>query len=130
MPTLDELIMFEYVGGRKTINIISEASHKWKDIANLICGEINVTAVLERDYHNNPKECLEQTFIHYFISNKPQGYSQDWSGLVELLDDVGLISFAEEVKQAVLCIGGIYQFRISKFAHSVWKLLTTSISCS
>ena len=89
------------VGGeKKKLRIISEASHKWKNIANLICGDINVTSILEQKHRGDPEECLKQTFIENFISNKPQGYSQDWNGLIELLDDVGLQTLAENVKQA------------------------------
>ena len=83
------------------IRIISEASHKWKDIANLICGDVNITSVLEQKCHGDPNECLKQTLINYFISKKPQGYTQDWNGLIELLDDVDLETLAEKVKHAL-----------------------------
>ena len=85
------------------LRIISEASHKWKDIANLLCGDTNITSVLEQKCHSDPNECLKQTFIDHFISKKPQDYSQDWSGLIELLDDVGLETLANKVKQALSC---------------------------
>ena len=106
LPTLDGLLILKYMdhkGKKKKLRIISEASHKWKNIANLICGDINVTAVLERKYHGDPEECLKQTFIENFISKKPQGYTQDWNGLIELLDDVDLETLAENVKHALSC---------------------------
>ena len=103
LPTLDELLILKYMDKRKKkkIRIISEASHKWKDIANLICGDANITSVLEQRCHSDPNECLKQTFISYFISKKPRGYSQDWTGLIELLDDVDLETLAENVQQAL-----------------------------
>ena len=103
LPTLDELLILKYLdkGEKKKLRIVGEASHKWKDIANLICGDANVTSVLEQRYHSDPNECLKQTFISYFISKKPQRYTQDWNGLIELLDDVDLETLAENVKQAL-----------------------------
>ena len=88
-------------GKKKKLRIISEARHKWKNIANLICGDINVTTVLEQKYRGDPEECLKQTFINYFISKKPQRYTQDWNGLIELLDDVDLETLADNIKQAL-----------------------------
>ena len=106
LPTLDELLILKYTneGKRHKIRIIKEASHKWKDIANLICGDVNVTITLEDKCRGDPNECLKRTFIDYFINKKPQGYTQDWNGLTELLDDVDLQTLAEKVKHAFLCV--------------------------
>ena len=106
LPSLDQLMILKYIaeGVKKKVRIISEASHKWKNIANLICGDINITVIMEQKCHGDPEECLKQTFIDYFISKRPQGYSQDWNGLIELLDDVSLETLAENVKQALSCI--------------------------
>ena len=90
-------------GERKKIRIINEASHKWKDIADLICDSANKTSVLEQRYPNEPKDRLRQVFIDNFINKKPQNYSQDWRGLIELLDDVDLKTLAENVKYALSC---------------------------
>ncbi len=89
-------------GKKNRVRIINEASHKWKDIANLICGDINVTAILEDKHRSDPNECLKQTFIHYFINKKPRGYTHDWNGLIELLEDIDLETLAENVKCAFL----------------------------
>ena len=106
MPTLDELMILKYTdkGKKKRLRIISEASHKWKDIASLICGDTNKTRILEQTCHGDPNECLRQTFIDHFLNKKPQRYSQDWNGLIELLEDVDLETFAKNVKQALSCI--------------------------
>ena len=105
LPTLNELTILKYTdkGEKKKIRIISEASHKWKDIANLICSDANITSMLEQKYHSDPNECLKQTFIKFFISMKPQGYSRDWNGLIELMEDIDLETLAENIKHALSC---------------------------
>ena len=102
LPTLDELLILKYMdkGKKKKLRIISEASHKWKNIANLICDGANKTTVLEKKCRGDPEECAEQALIDNFINKKPKNYSQDWNGLIELLDD-GLETLAENVKQAL-----------------------------
>ena len=86
---------------RQKVRIISKASHKWKSIASLICDDANRTTVLEQKCPNDPEECLRQTLIENFINKKPKKYTQDWNGLIELLDDVDLETLAEKVKDAV-----------------------------
>ena len=97
--------MLKYVNqGEATVvkvRIINEASHKWKDIAGLICSDANRIKLLEQQYRGDPKECLQQIFIESFIENKPQKYSQDWNGLIELLGDVDLEALAEKVETAL-----------------------------
>jgi hypothetical protein len=90
-------------GKKHKLRIISEASHKWKDMASIICGDVNVTTKLEDKHRGDPNECLRQTFIGYFIGKKQQRYTQDWNGLIELLDDVELETLAENIKHALLC---------------------------
>jgi hypothetical protein len=104
LPTLDELLILKYTdkGKKHRVRIINEASHKWKDIANLICGDVNVTSKLEDKHRGDPNECLKRTFVDYFISKKPQRYTQDWNGLIELLEDIDLETLAENVKRALL----------------------------
>ena len=103
IPTLNELMILKYKdeGVAKKIRIIRTASHKWKGIASLICDEAHQTTVLEQKCQNDPEECLRQLFIDNFIDQKPKDYSQDWKGLIELLDDVGFETFAKEVEYAL-----------------------------
>ncbi len=106
LPTLEELKILKYTdkGKKHKVRIINEASHKWKDVADLICGDVNTTTTLEQKCRGDPNECLRQTFIDYFLNKKPQGYTQDWNGLIELLDDIDLETLAENVKKALsLC---------------------------
>ena len=104
LPTLDELLLLKYTdkGKQPKLRIIKEASHKWKDIANLICDDANVTITLEDKCRGDSNECLKRTFIDYFINKKPQRYTQNWNGLIELLEDVDLETLAEKVKHALL----------------------------
>ena len=106
MLSLKELIALKYTenGERKRVAIISKACHKWKDIASLICDDANKTHTLKEQYQNDPKECLRQVLVDCFINKKPQDYSQDWSGLIDLLNDVELDTLAEEVEHALSCI--------------------------
>ena len=73
----------------------------WKDIATLICNDLNIISILEQKCRGDPKECLKQTFMDYFINKRPKNYSQDWNGLIELLEDVGLETLAQDVKHAL-----------------------------
>jgi inosine/xanthosine triphosphate pyrophosphatase family protein len=104
---LGALLILKYTdkGGKKQkVRIISKASHKWKDIATLLSDDPNVTSVVEQKCRGDPSECLKETLAENFINKKPEDYSQDWDGMIELLDDVGLEALAEEVKLALSCI--------------------------
>ena len=106
LPTLKELMMLKYTeeGEEKKIRIIKEACHKWKDIASLICDEHNTISVLEQQHPGKPHDCLRQTLIDGFLNKEPTNYSHNWSGLIELLDNVDLEELAERVKHALLQI--------------------------
>ena len=103
LPTLKELMMLKYKdkGQEKKVRIIKEASCKWKDIASLICENPNKVKVLEDENRGRHEDCLRQTLVENFINKKPTDYSQDWSGLIELLDNVDLEALAEKVKIAL-----------------------------
>ena len=88
-------------GEKRRLSIINEACHKWKDIISLICDDANRLSVLEEEHRGKPCDCLRQALIDDFISKKPQKYSQDWNGLVEILEDVGLASDANKAKDAL-----------------------------
>lgn len=99
--TLQKLVVLKPTNGQggSKLRIIDRAKHKWKEITSLICSDANKISALEKQYNNNPDDCLRQVLIECFIENKPQNYSQDWSGLIEVLDDVGLEGLAKDVKK-------------------------------
>ena len=84
----------------KKVCVISSAQHKWKDITSIISKDANTMSALETKY-SDPNDCCRQVFLDYFINCKPETYSQDWKGVIELLEDVNLKTLAEEVKKAV-----------------------------
>ena len=87
------------------LRILENAKHKWKDIASLICRDPNRICTLENQYNNNPGDCCREVFIECFINGKPSGgYSPDWNGLIELLNDVHLETLAEQTRSAVSAI--------------------------
>ena len=89
-------------GENKKVRIIKEASHKWKDIVSLISDDPNRISVLEQQHRGNVEDCLRQALIDDFINQKPEEYSHDWRGLIELLKDVDLPVLAENVTYALL----------------------------
>ena len=94
--TLSQLVVLKQSGSK--LRIIDSAKHKWKEITSLICSDANKISILEKQY-NSLDDCLRQVLIECFIENKPQNYSQDWSGLIEVLDDVGLQALAKDVEK-------------------------------
>ena len=103
MPYFKDLIRLRYRedGEKKKLHIIKEASHKWKDIAGVISNDPNRISLLEQQHPGKPEDCLRQTLVDDFINQKPEDYSQDWRGLIELLDDVDLKTLAEKIKRAL-----------------------------
>ena len=82
------------------MRIIEKASHKWKPIADLICSH-NRASALEQQY-KDPRERLSEVLRENFIEKEPECYSQDWNGLLEILEDVDLGALKEDVQYALL----------------------------
>ena len=103
LPSADELELFKYTdkGVKKKLRIINRASHKWRKITSLISSDANAANKVEEKHHGDAEECLKMVFTEYFINKKPQRYSHDWNGLIELLEDVDLDTLAEDVRYAV-----------------------------
>ena len=97
-------MILEYTekGKKRKICIIKEASHQWKVIASLLCDNPNKVSKLEEKHWGDHDDCLRQTLVDDFINKKPADYSHNWSGLIELLDNVDLEELAERVKHALL----------------------------
>ena len=87
----------------KTVKIINSVSHRWRQITSLLSDDTNKAENLSQKFSNDPQKCLEQLFIDCFIKNKPavDRYSQDWDGLIELLEDIDEAAIAEKVREMV-----------------------------
>ena len=84
------------------LSIIKRASHKWKDIACRLSNDLNRAKAVGQNCQEKPEDCLRQLFVEDFINKKPANdYSQDWNGIIELLDDVDEEALAEEVKECL-----------------------------
>ena len=89
-------------GSVQRLWIIQRASHKWREIADRLSSDPNKADTLWQQCNNNPSQCLRQLFIDCFINNKPANdYSQDWMGIIELLEDFEEEQLAMEVKDMV-----------------------------
>ena len=109
---MDELTELNYnndEGEKQKLQIITEASYKWKDIASLICDDDNEIYELEQKNRSDPEECLRQILINNFINKKPGKYTQDWNGLIQLLDDVGLEMLSVSIVSIVYYHCNLYQ---------------------
>jgi hypothetical protein len=99
-----QLRMLEYTknGEKKTINIISKAAHRWTDFAGLIAEGTHVLGNLRDQHRGNNEEAFKQLLTDYFIEQKPSfGYTQDWYGMVKLLNDARLGTLASDVEEAI-----------------------------
>ena len=99
-----QLTMLEYTkdGEKKTINIISRAAHAWSKVADLITDDIHVVDNLRDQHRGRNEEAFKQLLKDCFIGNTPLGgYTQDWNGMVKLLNDVRLGTLASEVEEAI-----------------------------
>ena len=104
-PTPQDLELLKYTKKDKKektrLKIINRASHKWRDIAALICEDTNKMYKLAQAYHTEPVECLRQIFREDFVNKKPARYSQNWKGIIELLKDVEQEELAKEVEHVI-----------------------------
>ena len=103
--TLNQLVVLKYRDKEvEKIRILREAASKWRDIASLIYPDYDIKRMdaLEQK-HNDQVDCLRDTLIEGFIEKKPEGYTQDWNGFIELLDDADLNALAEKIKHALTC---------------------------
>ena len=84
------------------MNILEDASYKWKGIAKLLAPkDANLVTKLSERHQLKHEECLHEVFVEHFINNKPDNYTNDWAGLIELLDDVRLSDLSAKVREAV-----------------------------
>ena len=91
-------------GKKETINVISRAAHAWTRVADLITDDLHVVDNLRDLHRGKNEEAFKQLLRDYFIGDRPAsfgGYTQDWNGLVKLLNDARLGTLASDVEEAV-----------------------------
>lgn len=101
---MNQLTSLKYTkdGKEVTVDIIQRAAHRWTNISDRVAEDHNVVDNLRELYRGKTDQALRKVLIDHFIDNKPVGgYSQDWSGLVQLLNDVRLGNLASEIEEAV-----------------------------
>ena len=100
---IGQLSLLKYTkdGKKIRLNIIKEASIKWKDIAEQLApNDANLVGLLT-GHHQMYEDRLRTVLVENFLNNKPDNYTNDWDGLIELLEDVYLNELADKVREAV-----------------------------
>lgn len=89
-------------GKKLKLNIISRAGYKWKDIAQQLSDEPGYIERVDQAHRGEPTECLRQVLTDRFMNARPEKYTLDWNGVIELFEDVGLGNLGAEVKIAIV----------------------------
>ena len=109
---IGDLQLLKYCGksGKtlQTLKIIEGVCHKWTEIACLLSSDENKAAKLSMLFPNDPSQCLRQVFVDCFINKRDASgsYSQDWIGIIELLEDIEMETLAAKVREIVPKIYG------------------------
>ena len=104
-PKIGDFNLIKYKGkdgSKKRLNILSRASHRWKDVAaKLFPDDTNLEKNLSQKHRDNT-DCLRELLQDFLTKRLPDEYTRDWKGLIELFDDLDEEKLAEEIKEAVL----------------------------
>ena len=73
----------------------------WSKVADLITDDLHVVDNLRDQYRGKNEEAFKQLLKDHFIGEKPATYTQDWNGLVNLLNDARQGSLALDVEEAI-----------------------------
>ena len=86
----------------QTLSVVKRACHKWQEIADLLSNDPNTAERLRQKFNSDPYHCLKQLLADYFVNckSKPANsdYTQDWNGIIELLNDVDEETLAAKVR--------------------------------
>ena len=92
--------------GAKQLRIIEETSPKWQDLAILVGLSKSQMDGIKKESLGETEQCCLCVFDRWIISNGEfTDYHITWSGLHELLEDIGLRALAEKVKTALQTVG-------------------------
>ena len=100
---IGQLSLLKYTkdGKKIRLNIINEASIKWKEITEQLAPKDANLVGLLTGHHQKYEDRLRTVLVENFLNNKPDNYTNDWDGLIELLEDVYLNELADKVREAV-----------------------------
>ena len=89
-------------GAEQQLKIIEEISSKWQDLAILVGLSMSQIDGIQKQCLMEAEQCCLRVFDHWIISNGEfTEYPITWSGLHELLKDIGHRAVAERMKTAL-----------------------------
>ena len=93
-------------GGEQQLRIMEAIGVKWRDVAALFGLNVSQMDGIQQQSFMDPEQCCLRVFDHWIISNGEfTHYPITWSGLHELLEDIGHGALAEQMKTALQTVG-------------------------
>ena len=90
-------------GEKKTLNVITRASQKYKNLGMLLLNDVNCCHVntLECKHHHNPQLITEEIFETWIENKGPTCTPVDWCALIGVFREVELNALADEIQEAL-----------------------------
>ena len=93
-------------GAKQQLRIIETIGVKWREVAALLGLSVGQMDGIQQQSFMDNEQCCYRVFDHWIISNGEfTDYPITWSGLHELLEDVGHRAIAEHMKTALQTVG-------------------------
>ena len=93
-------------GAKQELRIIEETSSKWQALAILVGLSKSQMDGIKKESLGETEQCSLCVFDRWIISNGEfTDYPITWSGLHELLEDIGLRALAKLLKTALQTVG-------------------------
>ena len=93
-------------GAKQQLRIIEETSSEWEDLAIFLGLSTSKIDGIKKEFFMKAEQCCLRVFDHWIISNGEfTDYPVTWSGLQELLEDIGLRALAKLLKTALQTVG-------------------------
>ena len=93
-------------GAKQQLRIIESISSKWQDLATLVGLSMSQMDGIQKQSLLETEQCCLRVFDHWIISNREfTNYPITWSGLQELLEDIGHRALAKQMKTALQRVG-------------------------
>ena len=93
-------------GAKQQLRIIETTSSHWEDLATLVGLSLIQMDGIKNECLRETEQCCLRVFDHWIISNGEfTDYPTTWSGLHELLKDIGHKALAKKMKTALQTVG-------------------------